>query len=353
MNNEKKNGFTEHLIGTGEVCITLKKGSQHSIPYVHKRFSYAQWTFRADASFLLTAPPEVQDLVPLVGTHTSNEAIIEFACEQQLSKSTTVTVDGIIHLQAEPILLQAIYMIDSKEQMVAQIHQLLSQAIVTAEPVPEVPHIDSRYGITVPTVFGISVRGTVDAQPFGPLAGTLEIRQCSSPTDTNPFIVELNIEESEKLKRPGAIFWTSFCKQTNMWGEVGGMQISIVELLTDSQIAVRVSNNQYPFPSWSTLGTLETPMSVTEDICEIGTEIGLTDDEMVSISATLHVQKQLRGELDSNTKQELIVSATATDGILTFSIQDDLLSGEIHARGHTLLEHASTYDASLTGKRLR
>ena len=73
-------------------------------------------------------------------------------------------------------------------------------------------------GLQVPSTFRISLGGTVDAQPFGPLPGTLQIVP-SAPGDPNPFAVTLL---TAALDTQGSLSWSSFTPRHVGPGEVNG-----------------------------------------------------------------------------------------------------------------------------------
>jgi hypothetical protein len=297
------------FIGDGELHVTVHKGPQQwSIAHTIEHFKNAQWAFYADGRFVFTPPALValrKDLQPMMGRYSLEDSTIEFAAEQYISQSTSSSLDGTIHQQGEQMLLHAVYTLASHTPLIVVIEQPLSQLaqMAIASPLPV-----KMYGrVAVPSAFTIELEGVVDSRSFGPLPATLKILPTTSPLDTNPFMVELALEDPNIL---GAIYWTSFLAYIHDQGEL----ISKIEILSDSQLRLTVTYNQNRLtPSWSTF-------------LQIGSK-------------------------------DIPVGAWALDGTMTLFVQDDTISGEIRARGCTYADHPDTgpfsiYQAQLTGKKL-
>lgn len=312
MTTSRDNDNVLQFTGNGEPQVTIRKGPQQwGIAHTQEHFKDAQWTFYADGRFLFTPSALLRlkkDLPPMTGTYALQGSTIEFAGQQQISPSTSISLDGTIRLQEEQILLHAVYTLASHTQLIALVQQQLSQGVAAPSPLSVV-----AYGsVMVPSVCKIALQGKVDAHAFGPLSGTLKILPNASRLDTNPFMVELTMDDPNGL---GAIYWTSFLPYIDNQGEL----ISEIKFLSDKQLCLTVAQNQNRLsPSWSTLLSLGGRSSLRE---------------------------------------EIPIGAWAIDSTLHLSLQDDTLSGEIHARGCSYAHHPDTgpfsvYDARLTGKRL-
>src|SRR5579885_1456521 len=311
MTMSRDNDNACQFTGDGEPQVTIRKGPQQwGITNTQEHFKDAQWTFYADGRFLFMPSALIRlkkDLQPMTGTYSLQGSAIEFTGLQQLSPSASTSLDGTIRLQGEQILLHAVYTLTSHIQLIALIQQQLSQGVAAPSPLSAVAY----GGVMVPSVFKIALQGKVDAHAFGPLPGTLKIMPNAARLDTNPFMVELTMDDPNSL---GAIYWTSFLPYIDNQGEL----ISEIKFLSDGQMCLTVTCNQNRLsPSWSTLLSL--------------------------------------GER-SSLREEIPIGAWAIDGTLLLSLQDDALSGEIHARGCSYAHHPDTgpfsiYDAQLTGKR--
>lgn len=313
MITDRDNENPLQFIGDGELHITVHKGPQQwGITHAIEHFKDAQWTFHANGHFVFTPLVLValrKDLQPMMGRYSLEDSTIEFAAEQYISQSTSSSLDGAIHRQGEHMLLHAVYTLSSHTPLIVVIEQLLSPlahtAIASSLPV-------KMYGrVAVPSVFAIELEGVVDSRPFGPLPAMLKILPTTSPLDTNPFMVELTLEDPTIL---GAIYWTSFLGYINNEDEL----ISRIDILSDSQVRLTATNNQNRLtPSWSTF-------------LQIGGYISRSED--------------------------IPVGAWALNGTMALSLQDDAISGEIRARGCSYADHPDTgpfsiYQAQFTGKR--
>jgi hypothetical protein len=208
----------------------------------------------------------------------------------------------MIQLIEKNILLEVVDVTASfAKRQVAKITQQLSQQ-PQKEPTVEIA------GIRVPSIFRITLEGTLEGQPFSPLSGTLKILSRHS-RDPNPFLVDLSTD----LDRVnGGISWTSFV------------------------------------PTRSKKSELNSKIQIERGQVNLNVELGshfrvgimwFTFEERASTSKYRHL---LAG---------ILIGATATSGNFTFSIQGSRVSGNILASGKTDMGgDPSTYQARLIGQ---
>jgi len=169
-------------------------------------------------------------------------------------------------------------------------------------------------GLNIPSVFAIELQGATEASLFSALTATLEI-QPSSPSDPNPFLITcyMNAETDAELVN-GSLFWQSYISGHPRQDE----QYSRITVV-GNQIRMEVNPSNF----------------LRSDVMWFTTSMGLLPVDMT-------------GE----TRQMSRVGAMGMNGTLTFSIQENKISGEIQISGMSDLDTPSTYKATFTGKRI-
>lgn len=159
-------------------------------------------------------------------------------------------------------------------------------------------------GIAVPATFSITLEGATEAQAFGPLPAVIELLP-PPPQDPNPLQISLYMAtQSEAELVNGSIFWQSYSP---------GLPNR------DSHFSqVTVSNGQ---------GQMQ--VNPSED--------SFRSDVMWFTEVT----GMLAESLDGNVRSGVV----PTEGILTFTIEGDQITGEMRLSGMTDLGVASTYQA--------
>lgn len=308
------------LVGLKGSDIELIEGKQWGTELTRATFEGATWAFRLDGTFLFTPSPLAQvrmDLYPIPGTYSMARNVITLQGEKtsslvgnNLNIRNSASLNGVIRLGGKTTALEVVHIIVSNTNLhekggetrkVAKITQELSQH-PAKEPTTEIA------GIQVPTLFRITLEGSLEEQAFSPLPGTLRILP-RHPKDRNPFLVDLSTD-ADRVN--GAISWTSFVPTQSKQGELY------------SRIQVKrgqVSLNVKP-------------------VSQFG--VGITWFTFEQRASTSQYRNLLA---------DILVGATATGGNFTFSIQGDRVSGNIIAQGRTDMGGDSIYRAQLSGQR--
>jgi hypothetical protein len=168
--------------------------------------------------------------------------------------------------------------------------------------------------INIPSVFAIELQGETEASPFSALAVTLEI-QPSPPGDPNPFLITcyMNAKEDKELVN-GSLFWQSYSPEHPRRDE----QYSRI-MVTGNRVQMEVSPSN----------------GLRSDVMWFTTSMGV-----------------LPADIAGETRQMSRVGAMGISGTLTFSIQENRISGEIQISGMSDLDTPSTYKATFVGNRI-
>ncbi|MDJ0600350.1 MAG: CHAT domain-containing tetratricopeptide repeat protein [Crocosphaera sp.] len=196
-------------------------------------------------------------------------------------------------------------------------------------------------GIMVPSKYSISLEGEVDGNPFNVLSGTLEILPASKG-DPNPFLVALYMDKRnpEDLKI-GSLFWQSYSPGHPQEKEHYS-RISV----NNSQVRMEINPSQ-GFRSdvtWFTQGLLgENLQQMQEELDQIEQQINQALEEQ-------GLPTTERGSSYEMPNQPTFPGVTPTNGTLTFSIQNNQISGEIDASGLSGEVQPSRYQAQFRGQ---
>lgn len=286
--------------------LTLSLWDEESIINLIKG---GNWTFSSQGKFIFTPSPNFDyrdDLYPIVGNYTRIDKIFEFQGERQSPEGGSVSLDGILY----PIegnktyLLELVYTISTTvgTPEIAKISQHLCQQ-------PPATPLELE-GIQIPSRFRIILQGQTETQPFESLLGTLKILPKNHPSDLNPFQISLSTDIVGLIN--GCFSWNSFITKLKT-GE-GQQQGQIVAEGGEVQVEL--------FPN------LSMQLGMTWDTVNHGEDANLFP----------------------------VVGVDLTSGTLTFSIQGDLISGEINAVGKTNelmgeIPRDSTYTAQFKGQK--
>lgn len=298
---QSKANSPEQFIGTGEPQVKVLQGVPRTEGLV-RMFQGAKWIFHRDGKFIFVPSDTANlrnDLFPITGTYKKIGNTREFQAERQSPDGASASIDGIIQVNKDKIVLSATQATNAKiSRRVAQISQTLS-------PVSEVVTQPRKMvqGISIPSFFQISLRGKTEAQAFGTLPATLKILP-SSTGDSNPFFVILKTEADD---RNGSILWSSFAPV-----QAGRNELYSKIVVNGSRVRLEVNPSE-EFRTdifWSTL---------------TNGKLG----ELIGSSVTgVFIVKQ---------------------GTLTFEIQGNSISGTLRAEGISILGNPSKYEAEFTG----
>jgi hypothetical protein len=169
-------------------------------------------------------------------------------------------------------------------------------------------------GLNIPSVFAIELQGETEASPFSALAATLEI-QPASPGDPNPFLITcyMSATKDEELVN-GSLFWQSYIPEHPRRDE----QYSRITVM-GNQVRMEVAPSNV----------------LRSDVMWFTTSMGV-----------------LPIDIAGETRQMSRIGAMGMTGTLTFSIQENQISGEIQISGMSDLDTPSTYRATFTGNRV-
>ena len=290
------------LIGTGDPQVQVLQGFSGTEGLV-RIFQGAKWFFYPDGKFLFVPSENANvrhDLYPIIGTYQKNGDTFEFQAERRSSiTDASASVDGVIRIDKDKVLLEATRAsIAGVSRQIARISQTLSPASqVAAQPPKRVQ------GIQFPSSYKISLQGQTEAGTFEQLSAILKILP-STAEDPNPFLVNLS---TELHGNNGSISWSSFV----------------------------------PTPK----GQQEPHSKISVDNNQVRLEVNPTQSLRLDVSWFTLVS----GGLDQLVGS-LPIGATAKQGTLTFSIQDNSISGSIKADGTSDLGNPSNYEATFTGQ---
>ena len=125
----------------------------------------------------------------------------------------------------------------------------ISQVLIEASQAPE-EKVTTLNGVSVPSTFAVSLKGSVDGQAFGPLAGNLKILPVSYRNDSNPFFVNLSTDIQNEF---GSFYWDSKGEQSP--GVPNSDEFYSNLMVENGQVAVNLMPSQEPVRSdifWST-----------------------------------------------------------------------------------------------------
>lgn len=290
------------LIGTGEPQIQVLQGFSGAEGLV-RIFQGAKWFFYPDGKFVFVPSENANvrhDLYPIIGTYQKNGDIFEFQAEGRSSiTDASTSVDGVIQINKDQVLLEATRASTAGvSRQIARISQTLSPASQVAVQSPK--RVEK---IKFPSSYKISLQGQTESSTFEQLSAILKILPPTS-NDPNPLLVSLS---TELHGNNGSISWSSF-----------------------------VSTNK---------GQQEPHSRISVDNNQVRLEVNPTEKLRLDVSwFTL-----IRGGLEQLVGS-LPIGATVKQGMLTFSIQDNSISGSIKADGTSDFGNPSHYEATFTGQ---
>ncbi len=320
------------LLGTATPDITTLRGAELGEQITQAMFKDAEWLFLPDGQFVFIplqpgVPTEKRLFVS--GTYARQGERLIFQGER-LAKGDGIFLDGTIQRQGDQTSLRAIYAISAngKGQQISILSQQLSpqpsnnmrridvNRLVAGSKVPAQtpqqaqalpnPRYDLIEGIRVPSEFAISVQGQTEAGAFPALPGSLSLLPTEGlwqePNPTEPLSV--NLLTTTAGVPQGDVQWLNLQKGT------GTLQIS------NGQLRLELKSSQLtPAVQWWTIPQ------------------GADPQETV-----------------------LVYAARAT---LSLTIQGDTLTGSLTASGlynaeqRSQFNQPSTYQATITGKRIK
>ena len=263
---------------------------------VRKIFGNSKWIFFDKKSFIFGSSQFNAD-----GDYSITDNVFEF--HGQSIAGAIFTLDGFIRPQKDSFVLDAIYTVSLKgRQQVGRVSQILHQEVqVPSAPTPPEKPVEIE-GIPVPSSYKIELTGTTDGQEFGPLVASLDISP-SQPGDPNPFQIMFT---SHPLNAIGHTSWFSVIppreKDKGLSSEI------IIKPGPEVELKLKSDTKSGWAATWDT---------VDKDL------------KIPGINATAGVR----------------------NGTLTFSIQGDRITGEIHATGESWHGRSSDYQARFTGQR--
>jgi hypothetical protein len=168
--------------------------------------------------------------------------------------------------------------------------------------------------LNIPSVFSVMLQGETEASSFSALSATLEI-QPSPPGDPNPFLITcyMNAKEDKELVN-GSLFWQSYSAEHPRRDE----QYSRI-IVTGNRVQMEVSPSN----------------GLRSDVMWFTTSMGI-----------------LPADIAGETRQMSRIGVMGMSGTLTFSIQENQISGEIQISGMSDLDTPSTYKATFVGNRI-
>jgi CHAT domain-containing protein/uncharacterized protein HemY len=289
------------FIGTGEPQIQVLQGTPKT-DLLFRIFQGAKWLFYPDSRFVFVPSENANfrnDLYPITGTYKKVGDTFEFQGEKKSSTGATASVDGVIRVDRDKILLEVTQATDAKiARRIARISQTLSPASQVSVQSPKLIQ-----GIQVPSSFRISLQGKTEAQAFGPLRATLKILP-SYTGDPNPFLVQLSTEVNGAN---GSLLWSSFAPT-----QTGRQEAYSKITVNGNQVNLEVNPTQ----------------TVRLDVSWFSLVAGGLEELVGSVP----------------------VGATVKQGTLMFSIQGNSISGSIKAEGTSDLGNPSRYEATFTGQ---
>ncbi len=125
-------------------------------------FAQASWTFFSDGTFRFVPSLSADirdDLFPITGTYRRQRGTIEFRAYRSSSLKARASLDGIIHETPEGGQLEAVYAVAAIQVELASVRQDLSSAPSLARPASE-----QVGGVSIPTVFAVSLDGLLDGE---------------------------------------------------------------------------------------------------------------------------------------------------------------------------------------------
>ncbi|MGA7952840.1 MAG: hypothetical protein WCA07_04895, partial [Gloeobacterales cyanobacterium] len=311
--------------GTGQPEVELLRSQELGKADTQSLFTKASWKFYSDGRFVFV-PNTSRGQTIVVGTYVKAENTLEFQ-GQTLENGSSISVDGVVKLDGEAILLDAVFSLSAslRVSQIARISQRLSlQSPASSASEADLDHLiasssirfetpqqaqtlpDVRYeqiqGIWAPSVFDLSVEGKTEFAAFGPLPAQLGIL----PTESGkPNPLQISLMTTSKVAN-GDFTWGQGLADE----ELGVMQVS------QGQIRVEFQSDQPNYNSG--LNWYTTPKGA------------------------------------SSNQTTPVVPEKAT---LTLSFQGDRVTGELHASGVYSADgsynQTSTYEAKITGQRQR
>jgi len=288
------------LFGTDELEINFLRGDSFWEEGIRRYFIGAKWMFFPNKKFLFTAPKNANirsDLYPISGTCLDTNCTLEIHGEKQSTLGARACVDGVINKIERRFVLNIIYSVQAMgSRKIVKISQILTQN-------PNMPLIYPEIisGIEVPSIFRIYIMGKTEAGYFGPISGILRIMTRYSE-DNNPFHIEIDASPDGTI---GCIILSSFT-------------------------CIRAGQSQS-----------------NGEITTRGDEVHLVVKPRKISQVGLGWFTMIHGELANN----MPIGVQTRSGTLTFRIQGNEISGEIHATGISDFNQLSTYDAQITGQR--
>ena len=327
------------VTGLDDIEIEILRGSSFGEESIRRIFQGGEWEFYPNGKFTFTQ--FFQDDSPISGTYEKVGNNFEFQGEQVSDVNSTISIDGTIHINEEEIFLEAIFISSDSPQQIARISQSLTKgkavqkseqslssekslenekAEINDDLIAELEALEAELealginpdltekeidGIKIPSQFRISLEGKTDKGVFGSLSGTLYINE-SALGSQSPVSVSLAINPDLY----GTNGWIS------LNSEEAGRETPNIQIQTNNgQVLLELSPSEVMRSSTYTLGADET---------------------------------------SSDLNRPVLIE----NGILTFAVEGNQISGEIKASGivfpdagkHLSDAEQTTYEAKLTGE---
>ncbi|MEC4819081.1 MAG: PDZ domain-containing protein, partial [Scytonema sp. PMC 1069.18] len=326
------------LTPLNEPQIDILRGASFGAEGIWQIFQGGEWTFYTNGKFTFTSQFSQVD-PPISGTYAKVGTNFEFQSEQAFDDNSTISIDGTICINEENLVLDAIYTNSNSPQQIARISQYLitGRAIQKPEPLSglensfETQRVEINdddlmtqlealginddliekeiEGIKIPNQFRISLEGKTDKGAFSSLPGTLLIINKTASEFQSQSHLSITLAVNPEL-----------------FGTNGFIVINSEENSKEApNTQINVSNNQV---------RLEFSSS----------------DFMRSTTYTL-------GAYESS--PDLYRQVLVENGILTFTVEENQISGEVKASGiipprdaNKYFSNAerSTYEGKLTGE---
>ncbi|WP_172957425.1 CHAT domain-containing protein [Aphanothece sacrum] len=296
---KKKSNALFSLSGIKEPQFKSLQGAWWGTENLSEIFLEANWVFLDDNTFIFIPPVNAnvrKDLFPLLGNYSNVNNTLKIRGEQS-SSGTATSLDGTIKLQGKQAFLDVIYVVTSMDsQRIVRVSQTLlknNKNITYKLPKTEIE------GIKIPSSFKISLQGETNGKSFGQLSGILKIKPNDLSNNSHPFIVTL---KTDARKKNGSISWIT----------QGALSFANSQITIDNHqvtLQLKPSSTIFSDLNWWTLPSSQ-----------------------------------------SNELNNSLLIFTGTEGELTFTINNNKISGTIKGTGNSSGFYSSNYQATFTGE---
>lgn len=204
------------LLGAEPPQINVLKGQQWGSEGSRKTFQGAKWKFDGRGGLVFSPPPEADlrdDLFPILGTYTARGDLFQIQGARVGQFDASSSVDGTLRRDGDVYLMNVIYTVASGgSEKVAEV----TQRLVLYSPEQLGSLTKEVNGLRVPAVYLISIEGSTEAGPFGPLEGRLKLT-LPDPADPNPLRVSISTA-GENVR--GTVYWDSFIPTRHAQGRL-------------------------------------------------------------------------------------------------------------------------------------